>query len=118
MIPPWFRALVALQLAGLGVLVGLAVHMLGTGSHASGRVVPWASPATPAPNVAQPQLHAPSPTRSASLPDIRAAAPDLLRRLNHDTAALATGEYALLLQLEAVIRDQITELATHPPRGS
>ena len=48
---------------------------------------------------------------------MRDVAHGLLSRLNHDTAALAAGEYALLVQLESVIRDQITELATRPPRG-
>jgi hypothetical protein len=115
-IPPWFRALVVVQLAGVCVLVALAIHIAVPGGHSSGRVVPWGNPPAPQPTLDPPRIPTPA-SMAPSLPDVRDVAHGLLSRLNHDTATLAAGEYALLVQLESVIRDQITDLATHPPRG-
>ena len=49
-------------------------------------------------------------TGRSHLESVCGRAPSLLVRLNRDTGATALGEYALLLQLEAVARGEITHL--------
>jgi hypothetical protein len=129
MLPRWFRILLATQLAGAVAFVALGLHLFGQGVHSAGAALSWLRPAPPA-------VHA-TPLASTTLPSLTGTAlpvrslygagaallsPSLMVRLNRDTGATAVGEYALLLNLEALARDEITRLlgaiAVAPARAS
>ncbi|TMC51087.1 MAG: hypothetical protein E6J14_01195 [Chloroflexi bacterium] len=120
MLPRWFRALLAAQIAGLGVLVVMAVHLTADGAHTVGDVAGWARGLHPP--AARPSVSVPVPTAPprVALPLGQAVriTPFLFRRLNQDTAATAVGEYALLRQMEVAVADQIAQiLATRHSGG-
>jgi hypothetical protein len=118
MVPRWFRLLIALQLAGAVTLSVVGVRMLSGGVHQTAAAVMHWAHSSPPPPPSWPAL--PPPASAPPRPGRAIGAgfpPDLLRRLNRDTATTATGEYALLLRLESVIGDQIVQLLTHQVQG-
>ena len=117
MLPRWFRVVLAGEIAGLAVFVVLGIHVLGQGVHTAGDALTWLRPAPHSAPRAQ--------ARSSALPSLVNAAPtapqhalygaallnpSLMVRLNRDTGATAVGEYALLLNLEALAREEVTRL--------
>ena len=102
---------IALEAAGAVAVGGLAVHALTSG----GVPVPDVSglgrqlgSATPPPVVTlSPQLWSGAPPTAAALPAIPEG---VLRRLSHDTASTATGEYRILVELEALVRERVVHL--------
>ena len=117
MLPRWFRVVLAGEIAGLVAFVVVGLHVVGQGVHSAGEALQWLRPARPSPSAAPPRnLALPSLLASADASPQRAlygAAllnPSLLVRLNRDTGATAIGEYALLLNLEALARDEVTRL--------
>lgn len=117
MVPRWFWALVAVQIAGVIALSVVGVRMLSGGIRAAaGEVMHWAhsTPAAPPSWPAVVVLPTPAPQLRSSTGGI---GPDLLQRLNRDTATTATGEYSLLLRLESAIGEQVLQLLTNAARG-
>jgi hypothetical protein len=117
MLPRWFRVVLAAEIAGLATFVVVGVHVLGQGVHSAGTALTWLRPA-PHARSAPHSLPLPpllTTTTSADIPPraLYGAAlltPSLLVRLNRDTGAAAIGEYTLLLNLEALARDEVTKL--------
>jgi len=117
MLPRWFRVVLAGEIVGLATFVFLGVHVLGNGVQTAGDALHWLRPRRPATTTPGP--------RNASLPSLVAATgspaqhalygaallnPSLMVRLNRDTGATAIGEYTLLLNLEALAREEVTRL--------
>jgi hypothetical protein len=115
MLPRWFRVVLATEIAGLATFVFVGLHVLGQGVHSARDALTWLQPAQSA-RPSPPATPILSLTSTAAPVPLRAAygaamlSPSLLVRLNRDTGATALGEYALLLQLEAVARGEITHL--------
>lgn len=117
MLPRWFRVLVAGEIAGLATFVVVGLHVAGHGINAAGDALKWLHPARP-PAAAAPAPSMPVPSLLTAKPTVPQHAlygaalltPSLLIRLNRDTGATAIGEYALLLNLEALAREQVTRL--------
>lgn len=119
MMPRWFRAVVVAEIAGLAAFVILGLHVVGQGVHTAGDALGWLRPSTPHHASASPRADAlPSLLTTGNAPPTRALlgygaamlSPSLLVRLNRDTGATAVGEYALLLNIEALAREQVTRL--------
>lgn len=119
MLPRWFRVVVAAEIAGLVAFVVLGVHVIAQGVHSAGNALGIVRPALQPAHATPPPIDGiPSLATSAGAPPPRAVlsygaamlSPSLLVRLNRDTGATAFGEYALLLNLEAVARDEVTHL--------
>lgn len=117
MVPRWFRVVLVGEIAGLAAFVVLGVHVATHGAQATGAALQWLRPRRPAVSHTLP--------RSATVPSLLAATgspgqhalygaallnPSLMVRLNRDTGATAVGEYALLLNLEALAREELTRL--------
>jgi len=117
MLPRWFRVVLAGEIAGLAAFIVLGVHVIGQGMHTAGDALTWLHPARPS--------FAAGPARGRTLPSLLTAEPtapqhalygaallnpSLMVRLNRDTGATAIGEYALLLNLEALAREEVTKL--------
>ena len=117
MLPRWFRAVLAAEIAGLVAVAVLGIHVAGQGLRSAGSALTWLRPerppaATPRPRAAIIPLTGAgtAPSRLAVTYGAALLTPSLLRRLNQDTGATAVGEYALLLDLEALARDEVTHL--------
>jgi len=116
MLPRWFRVVLATEIAGLATFVVVGVHVVGQGVHSAGNALTWLRPVQPhsrsAPHTAAspPLLTARATMPPRALFDAALLSPSLLVRLNRDTGATAIGEYTLLLNLEALARDEITRL--------
>ena len=117
MLPRWFRALLAVEIGGAIALVVVGAHLVLGGGAPPGRVVDWAAGAPAGTPPAQPALPVVTPAPHPSAGGVAAIVPALLRRLNRDTEATAVGEYALVVQLESAIGEQISGIAIHPPGG-
>jgi hypothetical protein len=128
MLPRWFRVVVACEVAGLAAFAVVGLHVAGQGVNAASNALRWLHPAhptaaaTPAPNVPIPSLLTAKPAMPQhALYGAALLTPSLLIRLNRDTGATAIGEYALLLNLEALAREQVTRLLAGisvPPSGN
>jgi hypothetical protein len=131
MLPRWFRAVIVAEIAGLAAFVVLGVHVIGQGVHSASSALAWLRPGSPHPS--SPPLHKdalPTLLTSTAAPPPHGLmsygaailSPSLLVRLNRDTGATAVGEYTLLLNLEALARDEITRLlgtvSVAPPAGT
>ena len=117
MLPRWFRVVLTGEIAGLAIFVVIGIHVFGQGVHTAGGALTWLRPAPHTTSRAQ--------ARSSALPSLVNAAPtapqhalygaallnpSLMVRLNRDTGATAVGEYALLLNLEALAREEVSRL--------
>ena len=118
MLPRWFRVVLAGEIAGLAIFVVVGVHVLGQGVHTAGDALSWLRPARP-PSISgtpprghvYPSLLTATPTAPQhALYGAALLNPSLLVRLNRDTGATAIGEYALLLNLEALAREEVTHM--------
>ena len=116
MLSRWFRVAVAGEIAGLAAFVVIGVHVIGAGVHTAGTALTWLRPAP---------HHITAPTRDHTVPSLLTMAPtapqhalysaallnpSLMVRLNRDTGATAIGEYELLLNLEALAREEVAHL--------
>lgn len=117
MLPRWFRVVLAGEVAGLAIFVVVGVHVLNQGVHTAGDALKWLRPTRPSISGAPPRDHAyPSLLTTAptapphALYGAALLSPSLMVRLNRDTGATAIGEYALLLNLEALAREEVTHL--------
>ena len=118
MLPRWFRVVLAGEIAGLATFVVVGVHVVGQGVHSGSSALAWLHSSRPSihalpspPNVPVPSLLTAKPTvPQHALYGVALLNPSLLVRLNRDTGATAIGEYALLLNLEALARDEVARL--------
>ena len=117
MLPRWFRVVLAGEIAGLATFVVIGVHVVGQAVHSGSNALAWlhssrsSMHAVPPPNVPVPSLLTAKPTvPQHALYGVALLNPSLLVRLNRDTGATAIGEYALLLNLEALARDEVGRL--------
>ncbi|HXA28810.1 MAG TPA: hypothetical protein VN193_08680 [Candidatus Angelobacter sp.] len=115
--PRWFRALVVAESAAAIALAVVGVRLVVHGVHAAGDALTWLRPAHHAPplpsplpdlggTLAAPPTHATQPV----IAGIETLTPQLFARLNRQTGAFAEAEYALLLDLESLARDEATRL--------
>jgi hypothetical protein len=117
MLPRWFRAAVVAEIVAAIALAVLGVRLVSGGVHAAGDALTWLRPAHHAPPLPSPLpdlggvLAKPS-TRAAQpmIAGVEILTPQLFARLNRQTGAFAETEYALLLDLEALARDEVTRL--------
>jgi hypothetical protein len=113
----WFRLAVAIEIAVVAAVVFVGARLVGHGVQAAGDALTWLRPAHHAPPLpsplpdlggvlASPAAHPAQPV----IAGIEVLTPQLFARLNHQTAAFAHTEYALLLDLEALARDEVMRL--------
>ena len=119
MLPRWFRVVLAGEIAGIAAFAVLGVHAIGQGVHTASDALTWLRPAArpshaaspPLPGRVYPSLLTAAPTAPQhALYGAALLNPSLMVRLNRDTGATALGEYALLLNLEALAREEVTRL--------
>ncbi len=117
MLPRWFRVVLAAEIAGLATFAVVGLHVVSQGVHTAGDALHWLQPGRPpaasssSPGGGYPSLLRATPAASPHF--LYGAAllnPSLLVRLNRDTGATAVGEYTLLLNLEALARDEVGHL--------
>jgi hypothetical protein len=127
MLPRWFRVVLTLEIVGIAAFVVLAVHLIGQGMHAAGDALTWLHPGHHATTVSPPPqptsgaLPQPGARRSPShIAGVEVLTPQLFARLNRQTGAFAATEYALLLDLETLARDEMMRLlaGVHVPPAS
>lgn len=105
--PRWFRILLVVEACGVVGLAVVGVRLLDAGVHAAGDVVTWGAPTPATPPPAGWQASPPTATSVAQPPGVLRALPGLLDRLDRDTGATATGELALVRQLEDALRRRL-----------
>jgi hypothetical protein len=125
MLPRWFRVVLAVEIVGLIAFVVLAVHLIGQGVHAASDALTWVRPthhaagAPPSPAPLPDVTTQPNavPRNHSMLAGVGTLTPQFLKGLNRQTGAFAATEYGLLLDLEALARDEVTRLldAIHVP---
>lgn len=116
--PRWFRVAVAVEIAAAAGCVVVAVRLLSAGVHAAGDALTWVRPANHVHALPTPPADAGSivplptahPTANPMIAGVGTLTPELLSRLNRQTGAFAITEYNLLLDLEALARDEATRL--------
>jgi hypothetical protein len=115
--PRWFRVLVVVEIAAAIALVVVGVRLVGHGVQAASDALTWLHPARHAPPLQSPLPDASGPTAQPSpraprpaIAGIEALTPQFFARLNRQTGAFAQVEYALILDLEALARDEVTQL--------
>ena len=105
-----FRLLIGAA-AVVGV-IALAVHVSAQGP-APGRYISWAPPATatatPGAGPAIPMASAPPVVASGPLGALATPLTGLLQQLNRSTAETATGQFAILKELEDALAARISE---------
>jgi hypothetical protein len=117
MLPRWFRVAVAVEALAVIALVVIGARLVSRGVQAGADALTWVRPAHHAPPLpsplpdlggvlAQPSSR-PAPPMIAG---IELLTPQLFTRLNRQTGAFAQTEYSLLLDLEALARDEVTRL--------
>ena len=124
MLPRWFRVAVVAEIAAAVALGVVGVRLVSHGVHAAGDALTWLRPAHHAPPLPSPLpdlggvLAKPS-TRAQQpmIAGVQMLTPQLFSRLNRQTGAFAETEYSLLLDLEALARDEVTRLlaSVHVP---
>ena len=114
MLPPWFRAVVLVEVVGAVVVAILGIRLATTGVHAAGEVVAWgrshAAQVTADPPALGGRSPRPAPPSRAPAATSGIPAGPLLDRLDADTAATARGELGLLGELETAIRTRVERL--------
>jgi hypothetical protein len=113
--PRWFRVAVAVEIAGAIACAVVGARVLTAGAHAAGAALTWMRPAqhaSPPPRESRSVM--PLPTAHVSshpvVGGVGVLTPELLSRLNRQTGAFAMTEYSLLVDLEALARDEATRL--------
>jgi len=126
MVPRWFRAAVVIEIAAAIALVVVGARLVGQGVHAAGDALTWLRPAHHAPPLPSPLPDlggALGRTATRTAPPVVAGVelltPQLFSRLNRQTGAFAETEYSLVLDLEALARDEATRLlnGVHVPQA-
>lgn len=116
MLPRWFHAAVALEVAAAGALVVVGVHLVGQGVHAASDALTWLPPAhhapapSPLPDVGSALPSATATAHHPMVAGIELLTPQLFAKLNGQTGAFAEVQYSWLLDLEALARDEATRL--------
>jgi hypothetical protein len=97
--------------AGVALAGFMVVHATGSPAAAPGRFLTWTANATPEPSAAPTiPVASSSPAPASSIGGLQIPLESMLQGLNADTAATANGQYNLLQELEAALRDRIDRL--------
>jgi hypothetical protein len=115
--PRWFRAVAVVWIAAAIALVVVGVRLVSHGVQAAGDALTWLRPAHHAPPLPSPLpdlggvlASPPAHPSQPMIAGVEALTPQLFARLNRQTGAFAETEYSLLLDLEALARDEATRL--------